>query len=108
MLLLIRVIFLIMLSLVPLLTISVYVVWQEQDIGWAESCKEVSFNTEKEECLEKTGEAGKRAKDACFASRRNRAAKRQGGWYIRRCVQCILPRADCVERVKSVSQKNEL
>lgn len=42
-----------------LLTFSVYV-WQEQDIGWAEPCKEVSFNTEKEECLEKAEEAGKR------------------------------------------------
>jgi len=32
---------------------------QEQDIGWAESRRKVSFNIEEEEYLEKAREAGK-------------------------------------------------
>lgn len=41
---------------------------KEQDIGWAESCKEVSFNTEGEEYLKKAREAGER--EECLLRRK--------------------------------------
>lgn len=41
---------------------------KEQDIGWAESCKEVSFNIEGEEYLKKAREAGER--EECLLHRK--------------------------------------
>jgi hypothetical protein len=42
--------------------------WQEQDIGWAEPCEQVSFNIEEEEYLKKAREAGKR--EGCLLRRK--------------------------------------